>query len=62
MSSRLVLISAGGSDATKKYHKYHQPSTMAKYGDSLCVGVLKKVDTKKGKKNFQKLVSSIFVD
>lgn len=54
----IVLVSLGGSDATKKYHKYHRPSTMTKYGDALCVGVLEKDE--KGKKIFHRMICSIF--
>ncbi|KAJ5965677.1 acyl-CoA dehydrogenase [Penicillium waksmanii] len=51
-------VSIGGSDATKKYHKYHRPSAMTKYGDTLCVGVLEK--DQKGKGIFHRMISSIF--
>lgn len=55
-----VLLSMGGADATKKYHKYHRPSTMARFGEALCVGVIKKDEKMKEKKTLKKLISSIF--
>ncbi|KAJ5111116.1 acyl-CoA dehydrogenase [Penicillium argentinense] len=53
-----VLLSVGGQDATKKYHKYHRPAIMHKYGNDLCIGTLRR-DSKPGK-GLQKLFSSIF--
>ena len=57
---KLVLLSMGGSNATKKYHKYHRPSTMAKYEDDLCIGVLKNDEAPSGKRVFRKFVTSMF--
>lgn len=59
-NNKPVLLSMGGSNATKKYHKYHRPSTMAKYEDDLCIGVLKDDDISNGKRLFRNILSSIF--
>ncbi|KAJ5673362.1 hypothetical protein N7507_002489 [Penicillium longicatenatum] len=37
-----VLLKHGGLDATRKYQKYHKPQTLARYGDALCIGAVKK--------------------
>lgn len=50
----------GGSDATKKYHKYHRPSTMTKYEDDLCIGLLKVDEISNGRRIFRNFFPSIF--
>ncbi|KAJ5649148.1 uncharacterized protein N7484_002871 [Penicillium longicatenatum] len=54
-----VLLKHGGLDATKKYLKYHKPQTMAREGDALCIGVVKKTGSWR-KLMWKKAMSGLF--
>ncbi|KAF9890813.1 hypothetical protein FE257_005384 [Aspergillus nanangensis] len=35
-----ILLTTAGTDASKKYHKYHSDKAMTRYGDALRIGVV----------------------
>ncbi|KAJ6007295.1 hypothetical protein N7540_011271 [Penicillium herquei] len=56
---RRVLLQAAGSDATKKFHKYHRPETLIRHGDAFCIGSVGKADSQ-GKRVWRKVMSTLF--
>ncbi|KAL5359056.1 cytochrome b5-like heme/steroid binding domain-containing protein [Aspergillus floccosus] len=47
-----ILLAVAGTDATKKYRKYHSDKAMARYGNDLRIGVLESSEQEKPKKSF----------
>ncbi|KAG2414938.1 hypothetical protein HFD88_006126 [Aspergillus terreus] len=47
-----VLLAVAGTDATKKYRKYHSDKAMARYGNDLRIGVVESSEQQKPKKSF----------
>ncbi|KAL4895619.1 cytochrome b5-like heme/steroid binding domain-containing protein [Aspergillus ambiguus] len=41
-----------GTDATKKYHKYHSEKAMTRYGNDLRIGIVEPTEQGKPKKSF----------
>ncbi|KAJ5626448.1 hypothetical protein N7528_003875 [Penicillium herquei] len=56
---RTVLLQIAGRDATKQYHKYHNPQTLSRHEDSLCIGRVAKADSQ-GKRGWRKVMSALF--
>ncbi|KAJ5524001.1 hypothetical protein N7494_010651 [Penicillium frequentans] len=54
-----VILKHGGLDATKKFQKYHKPQTMARYGDELCIGIVRKTGSQ-GKRVWNRALSKVF--
>ncbi|KAJ5706567.1 hypothetical protein N7488_006368 [Penicillium malachiteum] len=55
----VVLLQIAGSDATQQYHKYHNPQTLSRHEDSLCIGRVEKADSQ-GKRGWRKVMSALF--